>query len=127
MALFNKSDIEDSCDMTDIENRFEYRLNISAKDGDGFDDLAELIDSLFIDGSLEIGNDAVVTGARQYASLLSADSALSDALSDLRADVPLDLCCVAIESALVSLGEVDGRELGEEIVSEIFSRFCVGK
>ena len=127
VALFNKSDAETACDMSAVESCFARSLNISARDGEGFDALSELIDSLFIDGSIEIGSDAVVTGARQYASLVSAQEALSSALSDLRADIPLDLCCVAIESALSSLGEVDGRELGEEIVSEIFSHFCVGK
>ncbi len=127
IGLFNKSDAETAEDMERVESLFKYKLNISAKDGKGFDGLAELIDSLFIDGTIEIGNDAVVTGARQYASLLTAAEALTSALDDLRADVPLDLCCVAIETALSALGELDGRELGEEIVSEIFAHFCVGK
>ena len=127
IALFNKSDCEQTCDMSAVEELFIHKLNISAKDGDGFSELSELIDGLFIDGEIEIGNDAVVTGARQYASLVSSAEALTSALDDLRADIPLDLCCVAVENALTLLGEVDGRELGEEIVSEIFSRFCVGK
>ena len=93
----------------------------------GFDTLAEAIDGLFIDGSLRLGQDAVVTGARQYAALTVAAEALDAALGDLSAGIPLDLCCVEMEQALTALGEVDGRELGEEIVSEIFSRFCVGK
>ena len=127
VALFNKCDSDIACDMSAVESLFEHKLNISAMDGQGFSDLAELIDRLFIDGEIEIGYDAVVTGARQYSSLVCAASALRSALEDLRADIPLDLCCVAIENALSLLGEVDGRELGEEIVSEIFSRFCVGK
>lgn len=127
IGLFNKSDAETAEDMQRIESLFKYKLNISAKDGKGFDELAQMIDSLFIDGTIEIGNDAVVTGARQYASLFAAAEALTSALDDLRTDVPLDLCCVAIESALSALGELDGRELGEEIVSEIFAHFCVGK
>lgn len=127
IGLFNKSDAEITENMERIESLFKYKLNISAKDGKGFEELAELIDSLFIDGTIEIGSDAVVTGARQYASLLTAAESLDSALEDLRADVPLDLCCVAIEGALTSLGELDGRELGEEIVSEIFAHFCVGK
>ena len=109
------------------ESLFEHRLNISAIDGQGFSELAALIDRLFIDGEIEIGSDAVVTGARQYAALVSSATALAQALVDLRADIPLDLCCVTVEEALSRLGEVDGRELGEEIVSEIFAKFCVGK
>ena len=127
VALFNKSDRDETCDMSAIESLFEHKLNISAMDGQGFSELAELIDRLFIDGEIEIGHDAVVTGARQYASLVCAADALRLALEDLLSDIPLDLCCVAVENALSLLGEVDGRELGEEIVSEIFSRFCVGK
>ena len=127
VALFNKSDSADTCDMSAVETLFEHKLNISAKDGEGFSELAELIDRLFIDGEIEIGSDAVVTGARQYAALVSSAEALSAALDDLRQDIPLDLCCVEVENALSLLGEVDGRELGEEIISEIFSRFCVGK
>ena len=69
----------------------------------------------------------MVTGARQYAALRMATEALTQSLSDLESGMPLDLCCIGMEQALSSLGEVDGRELGEEIVAEIFSRFCVGK
>lgn len=127
IALWNKNDQEEQGNVQSLASYFENSLSVSAKTGDGFEKLGEMIDGLFIDGSLDIGQDAVVTGARQYAALSMAEDALRSALSDLRAELPLDLCCVGIEDALLSLGQVDGRELGEEIVAEIFSRFCVGK
>jgi tRNA modification GTPase len=127
IALINKSDVAEHDDMKIITDTFENSLKISAFSGEGFLELGELIDRLFIDGDIDIKNDAVVSGARQYASLKLAEEALLSAIGDLEAGIPLDLCCVAIESALSSIGEVDGRELGEEIVSEIFSKFCVGK
>ncbi|MBQ9783458.1 MAG: tRNA uridine-5-carboxymethylaminomethyl(34) synthesis GTPase MnmE [Clostridia bacterium] len=127
IALLNKMDCDTAVDMTPIRERFAHCVAVSAADGSGFDQLARTIDELFIDGSIQLGQDAVVTGARQYAALASSAEALDAALADLRAGVPLDLCCVCLEHALTALGEVDGRELGEEIVSEIFSRFCVGK
>ena len=55
------------------------------------------------------------------------EEALSEALSALEGDVPLDICCVGIEAAMSSVAMLDGREIGEDIVSEIFSKFCVGK
>jgi tRNA modification GTPase len=127
VALLNKSDCETACDITPILERFSHTVTVSAQQGTGFDALGEVIDELLIDGSLDVGQDAVVTGARQYAALNLAADELGAALNDLRAGISMDLCCVGIEQALSSLGEVDGRELGEEIVSEIFSRFCVGK
>ena len=126
VALLNKTDIQ-SCDTSSIAEYFDKTVSISAADGRGFDLLSNIIDEMFIDGSIDMNTDAVVTGARQYAALTSAAEALGSALEDLRCDLPLDLCCVAVEVALSALGEVDGRELGEEIVSEIFSHFCVGK
>lgn len=127
IALLNKSDCQEHFDMTPVWEHFPRRVEISAAEGSGFDELANRIDELFIDGNLDVDRDAVVTGARQYAALRSAEEALEQSLSDLQAGIPLDLCCIGMEQALSALGEVDGRELGEEIVSEIFSRFCVGK
>ena len=127
IALLNKSDRETAWDASAISEKFAHTVTVSAQEGTGFETLGEMIDALFIDGSLDVGQDAVVTGARQYAALSLAADALESALSDLRAGIPMDLCCIGIEQALSSLGEVDGRELGEEIVAEIFSRFCVGK
>ena len=72
-------------------------------------------------------NDAVVTGARQYASLMLAKESLQASLDELNFGTPLDLSCMGIESAMSALAEVDGRQIGEDIVSEIFSKFCVGK
>ena len=127
IALFNKSDLGGEHDMDAVKEKFSNWIYVSADSGEGFSSLSEMIDGLFIDGRLDVGTDAIVSGARQYAALCNAEEALAAALEDLRADVPLDLCCVTVETALSALGEVDGRELGEEIVSEIFSRFCVGK
>ena len=127
IALLNKSDLEAQADLTPILSTFSHTVHVSANRGEGFEKLAQIIDSLFIDGEINVENDAVVTGARQYASLKHAEEALEAALTDLKANTPLDLCCIGIEQALTSLGELDGRELGEEIVGEIFSKFCVGK
>ncbi len=128
VALINKTDLGLRGDaVAEIERAFEQSVRICADTGEGFDELARAVDGMFIDGSIDIGNDAVVVGARQYASLSRAAEALAAASDALAADVPLDLSCVGIEEALSALGEVDGREIGEEIVAGIFSKFCVGK
>lgn len=128
VALLNKTDIGCCEEVAEyIRNSFEKRVAVCAKDGTGFEELAKTVDGMFIDGALDIANDAIVTGARQYAALTSAKTALSEAVSALRAETPLDLCCIGIESAMSAIAEVDGREVDEDIVAEIFSKFCVGK
>lgn len=127
IALLNKTDLGTNVDVTDIARRFEHTIEISAKENLGFDKLTELVESIFIDRDIDLANDAVVADARQYASLIRATESISSALDAISAGVALDLCCIDVESAMQSLGELEGREVGEDIVSEIFSKFCVGK
>ena len=128
IALLNKSDLSANQVLIDnIKSHFETCIEISAATGEGFDTLSGAIDAMFIDGSISLGEDAVVTGARQHAALLLAAESLKSSLEELLAGTPLDLVSIGIESALTNIGMLDGRQLGEEIVAEIFSKFCVGK
>ena len=90
-------------------------------------ELADLIDGLFIDGEIDIKNDAVVADARQHAGLVLAAESIRGAIAGIDAGLALDLSCIDVEGAMMALGELEGREVEEEIVSEIFSKFCVGK
>ena len=127
IALFNKSDLGGGWESSAIAPYFEHCVEISAKSGEGFERLAGLIDELFIDGEIDLKNDAVVADARQHAALVRTAEALRVAIDSIEAGAPLDLCCIDVESAVQALGELEGREIGEEIVSRIFSKFCVGK
>ena len=91
------------------------------------ENLVAAIESLFIDGSIRLSTDAVLTNARQHAAALGAVESVGRAVETLRAGLPLELSCSAAEGALTALGEIDGRAVSEDIVSEIFSHFCVGK
>lgn len=126
IALYNKTDLVD-VDKIQTSDIFEKKIFVSAKTGDGIEALAKLVNELYIDGSISLHNDAVVMDNRQYSALLSSQAALERAIFALDSDLPLDLCAVDIEAAMVNIGEVDGREVGEDIVANIFSRFCVGK
>ena len=127
IALINKSDISSGEAWNALCSAFDRTVRISASTGEGFEELRNTVEQMFMDGDIDIENDAVVTGARQYAALTSSADLLERALNDIRAGMSLDACCVGVECAMSALGEADGREIGEEIVSEIFSRFCVGK
>ena len=125
VILENKSDIDGSHEAR--FDTFEHVISISAKTGEGFDTLEKTVDALFIDGDIDIASDAIVADARQYTALLRGADALERAIAAIANGVSLDLCCIDIEDAMQSLGELEGREVGEDIVAEIFSKFCVGK
>ena len=100
---------------------------VSSLSGAGFDALATLVEETFIDADLRMGEDAVVFSARQVAALRESASALEVAVANLEADLPYDICADDLRAALHALGTLCGREVTEDVIGEIFSRFCVGK
>lgn len=127
VALVNKSDLGDAGMLSFCREHFSTVLSISVRSGQGMEKLVAAIESLFIDGSIRLSTDAVLTNARQHAAALGAVESVGRAVETLRAGLPLELSCSDAEGALTALGEIDGRAVSEDIVSEIFSHFCVGK
>ena len=102
-------------------------VTISSVTGEGFVELRDAVDAIFIDGGLRMGEEAVVFSARQAAALRETASCLATARDNLDAGLPYDICADDIRAAMGELGMLCGRETGEEVLTEIFSRFCVGK
>jgi tRNA modification GTPase len=100
---------------------------LSSVTGEGFDRLTETVEAAFIDKELRMGEEAVVFSARQAAALRETAAYLQAARENLNAGLPYDICADDIRAAMGELGMLCGRETGEEVITEIFSRFCVGK
>ena len=127
VGVVNKADLCRSDKMVALAAELDDSVTVSAKSGEGLDLLAEAVSRAFVDGSIDISRDAVVSTARQYAALTGASEALGAALNTLDSGMPTDFVCSDAEVALVRLAEVGGRETAEDIVGSIFSKFCVGK
>ena len=130
IPVINKCDAwGEDCTMAEMIEKagFDNAVGISAASGDGIDALARLVDEKFTDGEIDLRYDAVVADARQYAALLQASEALRATVDEMRSGYELDVCCIDAEGAMNALGEINGHHVGEDIVSSIFHRFCVGK
>ena len=129
IAAMNKCDSENFSEKNaaEIASRFENCVRISAKTGEGVASLAEKVEKLFDCGDVDLRTDAIVSGARQHASILRALDHLREACGALSTGMTVDLCGTDIECAMSALAEIDGREVTEDIVSDIFAHFCVGK
>ncbi len=126
IAILNKSDLPLKIERGEIEKHFPTVLVLSARLGEA-EVLKDTVEALFTDGELVIGEAPIVASARQYASLARSRDSLAAALAAERASAPTDMVLYDLKEALSALGEVDGHTVGDEIVSEIFSHFCVGK
>ena len=100
---------------------------LSSVTGEGFDALTAAVEAAFIDKELRMGEEAVVFSARQATALRETAACLTTALTNLDAGLPYDICAGDVRAAMGELGQLCGREMGEEVLDEIFSRFCVGK
>ena len=125
IAVVTKSDLG-TVPLEALRTRLPHTVAVNALQND-LSELTALIRQLFIDETLRIGTDAIVSTARQNAALHRCLAHLEKA-SEAHADsLPQDLVSGELELALNAVCEIDGKEVNEEVVSEIFSRFCVGK
>ncbi len=127
IAIINKSDLGSTNEMNALTKGFDISIPFSAENGDGFEELVLAVEKIYIDSELDMGESAIIANARQNAAITCAIDELSEALNAIRGELPLEVCCVEIENALSSLGELDGRTVSEDIISKIFANFCVGK
>lgn len=128
IAVINKSDLPAVFNNSEIKKLIEDAeiIRLSACSGN-VTTLAELIDRMFIDGSLDLSNDAIISNARQYAALIRAREDLDSALKSLKSGFTQDIAGLDVEHAMSNISEIDGLSVSEDIVDDIFHRFCVGK
>ena len=123
IALINKADLGSEVDPGDLP--FMWVISVCAKTGEGLDQLADTVDTLFendipCDGS-------ILTNARQFDACRRAYEAIGNALKGLRLGLTPDAVLTDIEEAMQAMGEVTGATVREDITARIFERFCVGK
>ncbi len=123
VAILNKQDLPPVVEPSDLP--FEWIIPVSAKTGEGLSQLEDALDVLFPDETPCDGS--ILTNARQAAAVARAVEALERTVQGLDDAMTPDAVLTDVEAALEALGEITGKSMREEIVSRIFSRFCVGK
>ena len=123
LAVVNKADLPQKLDTGALD--FQRVIPLSAKTGEGLDRLTDAIAALYPAGSERQGH--LLTNARQADAVSRALAAVESAQAALRSGMTPDAVLTDAEAALSALGELNGKSVREDLVSTIFSRFCVGK
>ena len=123
IALINKSDAGQVVVPGDLP--FMYVIPICAKTGEGLDQLADVVDTMFA-GSAPC-DGTILTNARQFDAIRRAYEAMLRSMQGLKLGLTPDAVLTDVEEAMNAMGEVTGATVREDITARIFERFCVGK
>ncbi len=131
IVLLNKSDLQPVISEQDIlslaEKSNDPVLSISAKDGTGIKELEHVIRKMFFQGEISYNNEIVITNIRQKAALKEALDSLEMVKQSIQDQMPEDFYSIDLVNACDALGKITGESVGEDLVNEIFSKFCMGK
>lgn len=93
----------------------------------GLDELYKTISEMFSLNEIEVNDGELITNMRQKQHIDNAIIALNEAYSTLDEGMPIDISAISIKEILEELGEITGQNVSEDIINEIFSKFCLGK
>lgn len=130
IILLNKSDLDavvDEEDIKKITGETADFLTISAKEKEGLDAFTTLIKEKFFSGQIYFDDEVTISSLRQKEALSSALHSMKMVQQSLEDDMPEDFYSIDLMNAYACLGEIIGEEVGEDLVNEIFSKFCMGK
>ena len=128
IIVLNKTDLDKKIDETDENiSTFKNIIKMSAIKNDGIEDLYDKISELFNLNEINFDNEVIITNERHKNLIQMAIKNLNEAKNTLKSGLPIDFVEISLKNTLVNLGAITGEEASEEIINEIFSRFCLGK
>lgn len=132
IILLNKSDLnmvinEDVIKNEYFKNREIKIIEISAKNNHGIKELEEVIKDMFYEGNLAYNDQVYITNTRQKNELSMSRESLLKVKESLDMGMPEDFLTIDLLDAYEHLGQITGEAIGEDLVNEIFRKFCMGK
>ena len=140
LIILNKSDLENKITEESLKETLEKVLEYTGEiqilrtstidpssENSGMEELEETIRNMFFEGKLRHNNELVVTNLRHKEALQDALNSLQLVEQSIEDGMPEDFYSIDLTSAYASLGKIIGEEVDEDVVNEIFSKFCMGK
>lgn len=144
IVLLNKTDLEQVVSEDEIyqkmtqvsqkksgsDDRDMTRVSViktSTKENTGIDEFEKTIKQLFFGGEIAVNDEIYITNQRHKQALTEAYESMEMVLKSLADQMPEDFYSIDLMSAYSALGRIIGEEVGEDLVNEIFSKFCMGK
>ena len=128
IVLLNKSDLNSKVSEDEISNLVNGPvITFSAKNGDGLDILEDKIDEMFFSGILSDDHEIYITNARHLNALTNAYNSMKNVEQSIDMCMPEDFLSIDLMEAYSQLGYIIGESIDDDLMDEIFSKFCTGK
>ena len=129
IILLNKIDISDTVLDKDanIINCNKDIIKISAKNGDNIDELYKTISKMYQINDIEIDDGEILTNIRHKNQIDEAINSINKTRETINNNMPVDIIEIYLKQVLADLGKITGDDITEDIINEIFSKFCLGK
>ena len=126
IILLNKSDLNTVVTKKNFEEG-SIVITTSAKENVGMEEFEKAVSELFLGGEIKANDEVMITNLRHKNALSEALESLKLVKTSIENGMPEDFYSIDLMSAYASLGSIIGEEVGEDLVNEIFSKFCMGK
>ena len=128
VVLMNKSDLQPVTTAEEVKSHLDKTvISISAKEQVGIDALEETIKELFFHGEVTFNDEVYITNIRHKTALQEALNSLHLVVQSIRDGMPEDFYSIDLMNAYEELGSIVGEAVEDDLVNEIFSKFCMGK
>ena len=128
IVLLNKSDLPSAVNSEMIQEKLSKPvISVSAREETGIEEFADLLEKMFLEGRVSFNDEVYLTNARQKNAMEEAKRSFERVKESIEADMPEDFFSIDLMAAYDSLGQILGESVGEDLVNEIFSKFCMGK
>ncbi len=128
IILLNKADLPSALTVEKMQERLQKpTVSISAREETGMDELSDLIEHMFLSGEISFNDQVYLTNMRHQAAMEQVQTSLMKVKESISLGMPEDFFSIDLMDAYEALGSIIGESVGEDLVNEIFSKFCMGK
>ena len=128
IVILNKMDLQQQVTEEDLKEKINHPVvAVSAKEEEGIEFLEAKIKEMFFEGNLSFNDEIYITNMRHKAAIEDAKRSLEMVENSIEMQMPEDFFSIDLMNAYEALGSIIGESVGEDLVNEIFSKFCTGK
>lgn len=128
IVLLNKTDLENVLSLEELEKKTGKKvIPISAKENTGIDEFTDLIKTMFLSGEINYNDEVFITNLRHKEAIIEAYNSIKMVHQSIEDEMPEDFFTIDLMNAYEQLGNIIGEAVNDDLVNEIFSKFCMGK